>query len=57
MSALQALIRKAQESRDVQERLYGPFPIGIAHECGAAEVLDIAQTLDRLEAEKAAMES
>ena len=52
MSKLQALLKKAYEGKDIQEKVYGRFPFEISSECGSEEVLEIILSLDRFQIEK-----
>ncbi len=56
MSKLQALLEKAYEGKDIQEKVYGRFPFEIFSECGAEEVLDIILSLDKFQIEKEKVE-
>jgi putative RNA 2'-phosphotransferase len=47
-SRLQVLIEVAQNGKDIQEILYGKFPVEIHKDCGEDEVKEILERLDRL---------
>lgn len=52
MSRLEQLVKDAQRNVSLVERAYGSFPISVAQVCGAEEVRDAIEWLDRLAAER-----
>ncbi len=56
MSKLRELLERAYEGKDIQEKVYGRFPFEISSECGAEEVIEIIQSLDRFQKEKEKVE-
>ena len=52
MGRLKDLISAAQSGKDIQQRLYGKFPLEIAEICGPEEVKDILLRLQELSEEK-----
>lgn len=56
MSKLRALLEKAYEGKNVQEKVYGRFPFEISAECGSEEVFEIIRSLDRFQIEKEKVE-
>lgn len=52
MSNLQSILDEACEAAGIQAWLYGDWPPGIAARLGAAEVAEIIQRLDALDAER-----
>lgn len=56
MSKLQQLIDRANEGKNIQEIVYGNFPVEIFKYCGEEEVRDILIRLDQLSIEKEKIE-